>query len=177
MLAVVGVFIVLAIAAVFWFAPFIKMPRPHPGHFVGATLLVAWTVGAGLKIYLDSVSTETDVLAEATRFGPIQWSEDPPTVTPFPSASGQTSGGIADVAPVQSLIGGLEARLANDPGDVKGWALLAQSYAFVGDSEGAENAIHRAVELGMDEAALRERVKLARREAQPTNWIREAVGG
>lgn len=69
-----------------------------------------------------------------------------------------------DVAPVPSLIGGLARRLENDPADAQGWALLAQSYAFVGDPVQAEQALRRAVELGFDEAELRQRVASAVRD-------------
>lgn len=65
------------------------------------------------------------------------------------------------VASVPSLIGGLERRLESDPADKQGWALLAQSYAFVGNAQQAEQALGRAVELGFDEAELRQRVASA----------------
>lgn len=65
------------------------------------------------------------------------------------------------VASVPSLLGGLERRLENDPADKQGWALLAQSYAFVGDAQKAEQALGRAVALGFDEAELRQRVASA----------------
>jgi hypothetical protein len=40
--------------------------------------------------------------------------------------------------------------------------LLAQSYAFLGESQEIEAAIARAVELGFDEVELRHRVELAK---------------
>lgn len=66
------------------------------------------------------------------------------------------------VAPVESLIDGLVRRLDAEPGDAKGWALLAQSYAFLGNLEHAESALARAVELGLDENDLRRRIDAAR---------------
>ena len=77
------------------------------------------------------------------------------------------------VAPVESLIGGLEARLAAQPDDAKGWALLAQSYAFTANEEAVERAVRRAVELGIDEQSLRERVQGAQRSAQPRDWVEQ----
>jgi len=68
------------------------------------------------------------------------------------------------VAPIPSLISGLEKRLEDAPDDAGGWALLAQSYAFIGRTEEAENALSRAVELGADEGDLRSRVSSARRD-------------
>jgi cytochrome c-type biogenesis protein CcmH len=66
---------------------------------------------------------------------------------------------------VESLVAGLEARLAAQPNDANGWALLAQSYAYTANEEAGERAIRRAVELGVDEQPLRERVALAKRSA------------
>ena len=60
---------------------------------------------------------------------------------------------------------------------MKGWALLAQSYAFVGDTAGAERALQHAVELGADEQALRARVQAARREPEARGWIERTIGG
>ena len=59
---------------------------------------------------------------------------------------------------------------------MKGWALLAQSYAFVGDTDGAERALQRAVELGVDEQGLRARVQAARRDPDTRSWIERTVG-
>jgi cytochrome c-type biogenesis protein CcmH len=78
-------------------------------------------------------------------------------------------------ASVESLIGGLEARLAAQPNDAGGWALLAQSYAHIANEEGSEHALRRAVELGSDETALRERVEAAERGAQPIDWVERAL--
>jgi cytochrome c-type biogenesis protein CcmH len=72
---------------------------------------------------------------------------------------------------VESLIGGLEARLAAQPDDANGWALLAQSYAYTSDGEAAEKAVQRAVELGFDERALRDRVASAERRAPVGDWF------
>lgn len=68
------------------------------------------------------------------------------------------------VASVPSLISGLEQRLEANPDDAGGWALLAQSYAFLGEVDAAETALGRAVDLGIDEAGLRDRVASARRD-------------
>ncbi len=60
--------------------------------------------------------------------------------------------------PVGDMIGGLEDRLRANPDDLKGWSLLAQSYAFTGRMQDAANAVDRAVELGADRASLEARV-------------------
>jgi hypothetical protein len=70
----------------------------------------------------------------------------------------------ARVASVPSLIERLEGRLESEPADARGWALLAQSYAFVGAPELAERAVIRAVAQGFDESDLRQRVAIASRD-------------
>lgn len=62
-------------------------------------------------------------------------------------------------ASVTSLVGGLEARLAQDPNDAKGWLLLAKSHDHLGDRNAAWAAYARAKELGMGDDALE--IKLA----------------
>jgi cytochrome c-type biogenesis protein CcmH len=79
-------------------------------------------------------------------------------------------------ATVESLVGGLEARLAAQPNDAEGWALLAQSYAFTSNEEAVERAVRRAVALGFDEPALRERVASVERRAPATDWVDRAIG-
>ena len=56
--------------------------------------------------------------------------------------------------PVGSLIGGLEARLAENPDDAKGWLLLARSHDHLGNDDEAWNAYSRARELGMNDETL-----------------------
>lgn len=57
-------------------------------------------------------------------------------------------------ASVSALLGGLEARLEENPGDAKGWLLLARSYDHLGDSARAWDAYLRARELGTTDDAL-----------------------
>lgn len=84
--------------------------------------------------------------------------------------------------PVSSLVDGLQARLEENPEDVNGWALLAQSYAFMVDGPRAEEAIANAVELGFDEADLRNRVELASQSSRTLidserqlDWVQRAI--
>ena len=57
-------------------------------------------------------------------------------------------------ASVGALIGGLEARLAENPEDAKGWVLLARSHDHLGNNAKAWSAYSRARDLGIDDAAL-----------------------
>ena len=99
----------------------------------------------------------------------------PSLQTPVGGATGAADT-TTQVAPVESLLAGLEARLAAQPNDAKGWVLLAQSYAFVGNGAAAESAVQRAVALGFDERELRDRVDFARRESASGDWIEQMIG-
>ena len=56
-------------------------------------------------------------------------------------------------ASVDSLLSGLESRLAADPEDAKGWLLLARSYDHLGKTADAWGAYSRAQKLGLSDAA------------------------
>jgi hypothetical protein len=94
---------------------------------------------------------------------------------PAPTAARDSTAGV-QAASVESLVGGLEARLAARPDDAEGWALLAQSYAYTSNEEAVERAVRRAVELGVDEPSLRERVASAKSSAHPVDWVQQAIG-
>lgn len=102
----------------------------------------------------------------------------------WPAASSSTrsarSQSSTSVGPVSSLVEGLQARLARNQDDAKGWALLAQSYAFMADGPKAEEAVARAVKLGFNEADLRHRVEMASQSALVSNqtestWVHPAA--
>ena len=62
--------------------------------------------------------------------------------------SGAQAQSVSKVGSVDSLLSGLEARVASQPDDADGWALLARSYHFLGRQEEAVNAIAKAQALG-----------------------------
>lgn len=70
---------------------------------------------------------------------------DAPTEAPDPGNK---------LASVTSLVGGLEARLAKDPDDAKGWLLLAKSHDHLGNWNAAWAAYTRAQDLGMSDEVL-----------------------
>ena len=140
--------------------------------WLGALVLVAWVVGVGVKVHFDRHG-ESPVASAVAALPSIAWPSSGGSVpasgarTPdaaAPSADGSTP---TQVAPVSSLVGGLEQRLAVNPDDANGWALLAQSYAFMGDAAAADGAVKKAVALGMDERELRARVDAAMRGPHP----------
>ena len=51
------------------------------------------------------------------------------------------------------MVEGLAARLEENPDDPEGWRRLARSYAVLGESEKALDALRRAVELAPDDLA------------------------
>ena len=63
--------------------------------------------------------------------------------------------------PVHAMIGGLEKKLADNPNDVKGWSLLAQSYAFTGRMQEAREAGEKAISLGADSDEMHARIARA----------------
>jgi predicted Zn-dependent protease len=136
--------------------------------WLGALVLVAWVVGVGVKVDLDR-QRDSRVSPAVSALPSIAWpSPDRPSVgTSQTAAVSNDSSTPMQAAPISSLVGGLEQRLAAEPNDKDGWALLAQSYAFMGDAAAANGAIKKAVALGMDEQALRARVDSAMRGPHP----------
>jgi cytochrome c-type biogenesis protein CcmH/NrfG len=133
-----------------------------------ATAAVAAAVGAGATLLVLRAGTAPDGEPPNAAGTTVTW----PTALAVATSSGATAqAGTTRVAPVDSLVGGLEARLAQNPRDANGWALLAQSYAFLGNAAAAERAMLEAVALGVDEPQLRERVGRAERVPHSGDWI------
>jgi hypothetical protein len=187
MFIVICVLAVVLVATLLWFSPLQPCRRVGLKNYFGAALLIAWLAGVSANIYQNrqemAAAANSGLMAAVRELGPIDWEG---TGNPILRTIGARSGvGTAsdgtstthrmEVAPVSSLIGGLEARLALEPKDASGWALLAQSYAFVGRTTEADAAMERAVRLGVDEASLRDRVASSAREAQAGNWIEQAI--
>ncbi len=62
----------------------------------------------------------------------------------------------AHLPSVSSLIGGLEARLEENPNDGRGWLLLAKSYEHLGRYDDAREAFAHAAALGATDEARQE---------------------
>jgi hypothetical protein len=155
MMSVFVLTIAVALGSLSWWL--IKTKRIGLANWAGSAVVVAWLAVAAVKMYSNRFGPSDDVDEMLTVVGNTSWSADEQ------AAPAGTS--VSNVAPVGSLIGGLEARLAANPADPKGWALLAQSYSFIGEGEKAEQAMQRAIALGFAEDDLRQRVNLARRTA------------
>lgn len=104
----------------------------------------------------------------------LAWPGGDDFIAPAPSSAASATG--IQAASVESLVAGLEERLAAEPNDANGWALLAQSYAYTADEEAVERAVSRAVELGVDERPLRERIEAAKRSVHAADWVERAIG-
>jgi cytochrome c-type biogenesis protein CcmH len=86
-----------------------------------------------------------------------QTSPHPITMAAMPSggmqvADASAAGGQMSVAPVDEMIASLEARLANEPGDVEGWRMLGWSKFRTDDFAGAASAYARAVAIAPNDA-------------------------
>jgi cytochrome c-type biogenesis protein CcmH len=137
------------------------------GNFVGVIGLAAWLVGVGVALLLDRPPQGRSELVRS--LDSVAWPVAPesPLVARAAAPAVAATRSSGQVASVESLIGGLEARLAANPNDPSGWALLAQSYAYTADDAALERAVKRAVELGVDEQSLREQIAGARRSVHP----------
>jgi hypothetical protein len=157
-----------AFAAWWW----LQKRRMTLANSIGLVALGLWAAAVAVKLYVDHAEAESAPVARSGES--LAWPIKEPALT-LPPLSSSGTGTAVHAAPVDSLIGGLEKRLAAEPDDSAGWALLAQSYAFVANREGAETAVQRAVALGVDEATLRERVQNAQRSAPPVDWVEETL--
>jgi hypothetical protein len=144
------------------------------GKRVGIVALVVSTLGVGITVYFDRTSDESLRFAQSAESIAFPLQEPLPRLTPAAPAPAST-GSVIQAPPIDTLIGGLEARLAAEPNDASGWTLLAQSYAFVANTAEAENAVRRAVALGVDEQTLRDQVRRAERSAPPKDWVQEMI--
>jgi hypothetical protein len=162
-----GTVLAVAVAAVCGLAWWLLQARRMPlSNFVGVIGLAVWLAGVGIALLVDRAPQGRSELVRS--LDSVAWpvAIQSPLVAPAPTRPAPAAGD-AGVASVESLIGGLEARLAKQPNDANGWALLAQSYAYTADDAARERAVKRAVELGVDEQSLRERIAGARRSVHP----------
>jgi len=181
MLTVISVAAVVLVAGIIWYSPLPVAERLGLRNYFGAALLAAWIAGIGASALGGTLGSgavrDSDLMSAVRDLGPVDWNDslDAPAVRNAVQAQAGATDDAMNAAPIPSLIGGLEARLAAAPADAKGWALLAQSYAFVGRRDDAQAAVARAVELGFDESSLRVRVEASMREAHGGDWIQQAV--
>jgi cytochrome c-type biogenesis protein CcmH/NrfG len=168
-------FIAVAFAAVsLWLA---QARRLKLKSWLASAVLVAWVVGVGAKLHFDRVRAAAPQASAVSALPSIAWPTGRGTPQPATPVTTAASSSPKEVAPVSSLVAGLEQRLAAQPNDANGWALLAQSYAFMGKPDAAEQAIQKAVALGVDEKTLRARVDGAARNPHPTIGGSSVGGG
>jgi predicted Zn-dependent protease len=139
-----------------WYA--LRVRRIDWRHWAGASILGLWIAGVGAKAVHDTEAKAQQSASALPGKASLAW---PARGENEARDAGSSNRPVA--SSVESLIGPLAARLAAHPEDPKGWALLAQSYAYVGNEEDAERAVSQAVRRGVDEKALRERVAAAHR--------------
>ena len=162
-----GTVLAVAVAAVCGVAWWLLQARRLPlGNFVGVIGLAVWLAGVGVALLVDRAPQGRSELVRS--LNSVAWPvapQSPLVAAARPAADAAGAG--EHIASVESMISGLEARLAAQPNDANGWALLAQSYAYTADEAALERAVKRAVELGVDEQSLRERIAGAKPNAHP----------
>jgi hypothetical protein len=143
------------------------------GNWIAGVALALWLGGVLAMHFVERPQARSELVQSMDS---LAWpvAAESPLVRP-PVTAAATGTGV-QAAPVESLVTGLEARLAAQPDDANGWVLLAQSYAFTGNGEGVEHAVRRAVELGVDEQSLRDRVQGAKRSPHPVDWVDQNLG-
>jgi cytochrome c-type biogenesis protein CcmH/NrfG len=156
----------VAIASWWW----LRKRTVSSGTAVAAIVAALWVAGVSVAWLVEMDEQQPRVRSELVRsLDSLAYrtaaESAPLRAAPAPTATGVQAGSV------ESLVAGLEARLAAEPNDANGWALLAQSYAYTANEEAGERAIRRAVELGVDEQSLRERVALAKRSAHGDGWV------
>lgn len=165
-------------AAACWWA--LKVKKIDLRHWAGASLLGLWLAGVGGKFLFDAAGHKAstnpmDTTASLAWPGPQASTATGETNDGTKATARSAAAGKPVVGSVDSMIGPLKARLEKHPQDPNGWALLAQSYAYMGDDAEAKRAIARAVALGVDEKMLRDRVAAVGRSRTHSNWISEAL--
>lgn len=103
-----------------------------------------------------SVSENESAAADIDVVG--NWAAGQSTSPADPLTADELHSQSSSQPPVADMIAGLEQRLAANPDDVKGWTLLATSYAYVGQMSDARNAKLKAVELGADAEQLERQI-------------------
>lgn len=116
-----------------------------------------WVLAACDASPSDSSASETDgAAADIDVVG--NWAATQSTSPIDPLTVDELHAQSSSQPPVADMIAGLEQRLAANPDDVKGWTLLATSYAYVGQMSDAQHAKLKAVELGADAEQLERQI-------------------
>jgi hypothetical protein len=161
--------VVLAVGGygAWWLLKARQMPL---GNWIGAVALAIWLTGVSI-VWLVEDKEPSRPTGRTQSGASLAWPGT--TGSAIPTVGARDAG--VQAAPVESLVSGLEARLKEQPNDPEGWTLLAQSYAYTSNEEAVERAVRRAVELGVDEQMLRDRVASAGRRAQPVDWAEQGI--
>lgn len=155
--------------AAFAFAalPFLQNGRDKSAGFAHwPVLVVLGCLGLGIALYAAVGKPELASAGSSVR--------DRAT-SPNRSATAESMSQKSKAGSIESLLSGLEQRLAENPEDGKGWLLLAKSYDHLGRAEAAQNAYAKASALGVTDAVLGE--KLAGAHATGSAPVGAAIHG
>ena len=145
---IVSAFLMLLVAMSFASAPLLGKARASSKGFANVPLLAVFaTLLLAVALYAaigsPDIATDTSIRNSSS------------TAVTRPSAGSDDR----KAASVGNLLAGLEQRLQDDPGDAKGWLLLAKSYDHLGRSQDAAAAYEKAAELGLTDDTLEVRLR------------------
>lgn len=127
---------VMLIAAVSSVAIPLRTAKVSPGTPVTLAIFILPLSAVGLYLVLGSPGVESAEIAVGHK------------IVSYSNARSEKKSSTMSAATVDSLVGGLRARLAAEPDDAGGWLLLARSYDHLGRNAEAIDAYERARALG-----------------------------
>ena len=114
----------------------------RPNRALAYVALIALPVGA-VVLYLSLGSPEA-----------LHMSEPQTTVTQVPAHEAQMQDGSTNAASIEEMVGGLAAKLAENPDDGEGWIMLGRSYMVLDRFQEATDAFSKARALMGEEPLL-----------------------
>lgn len=138
-----GLIVIIAIALLFVLLPWLRGTQKKTLHDPQGVM--ARLTGSQAPVIVGGIAISLFAIALY-----LAWSK-PVITTPSPSQIAQN----APMAPEHiEMIKGLNARLEQNPGDGKGWSMLARSYAVLGRYQESAAAYDKATNLIQNDAAL-----------------------
>lgn len=136
----------MLVAFSFAASPFLAQAKRYSAGFARWPLLIVLAC-IGLAVALYGAVGQPGLASQAKAAGAAPHA-------PARAAAANSSSSDSKAGSVESLLGGLEQRLADNPDDGKGWLLLARSYDHLGRRDAARDAYEKAAALGAADAGL-----------------------
>lgn len=135
-------------------APWLDMVRDQMGQVAMAAGIMPMTIPP--RHPLDAPSAQTQMSGPTETTLSIPEADDDDFRPDVSALSDRFSGD--EMAMIQEMVGGLEARLEFGPEDYEGWMQLGQSYDVLGNADKAATAYRRAAALDLTAVAPRARL-------------------